>query len=207
MKSFLWGKRGGSESPTSRSFVPLCLLTLTLHCVVPVFRLIKRIRNPGLTVKLCQNLTFFNILVHFLAFALAGGNPMKVITGHDLRRKWIEGISKFTGSNTGFPARVQIYVFLLPKFSFKHWWMLNGNFKTLLGKCFWLKIPSSKQQTIACFISAPASRPLPPHVLPGRAPLSPSTFFIPDIWRHTTRKCSEWLLIQMTFKDDRYRKE
>ena len=61
---------------------------------------------------------------------------MKVITGHDLRRNRIEGISKFTGSTTGFPARVQIYVFLLPKFSFKHWWMLNGNFKTLLGKCF-----------------------------------------------------------------------
>ena len=30
-----------------------------------------------------------------------------------------------------FPTRV-----LLPKFSCKHWWMLNGNFKTLLDKCF-----------------------------------------------------------------------
>ena len=58
----------------SRSFVPLCLPTPTLHCVVPVFRLIKRIRNPGLTFKLCQNLTFFNILVHFLAFVLAGAS-------------------------------------------------------------------------------------------------------------------------------------
>ena len=53
-------------------------------------------------------------------------------------RNRIEGISKFTGSNAVFPAQVKIYVFLLPKFSFKHWWMLNGNFKTLPGKCFWL---------------------------------------------------------------------
>ena len=132
----LVGEERGSESPASRSFVPLCLPTPTLHCVVPVFRLIKRIRNPGLTFKLCQNLTFFNILVHFLAFVLAGGSLGPDESYHDLRRNRIEGISKFTGSNTGFPARVQIYVFLLPKFSFKHWWMLIGNFKTLLGKCF-----------------------------------------------------------------------
>ena len=37
-----------------------------------------------------------------------------------------------------FQPEYKIYVFLLPKFSFKHWWMLNGNFKTFLNKCFWL---------------------------------------------------------------------
>ena len=41
------------RSPAFRTFVPLCLPTPTLHCVAPVFRLIKRIRNPGLTFKLC----------------------------------------------------------------------------------------------------------------------------------------------------------
>ena len=35
-----------------------------------------------------------------------------------------------------FQPESKIYVFLLPKFSFKHWWMLNGNFKTLIDKCF-----------------------------------------------------------------------
>ena len=134
----LVGEESGSESSASRSFVPLCLPTPALHCVVPAFRLIKRIRNPGLTFKLCQNLTFFNILVHSWPLLWRGDHwvPMKVITVHDLRRNRIEGISKFTGSNTGFPARVPIFVFFLPKFSFKHWWMLNGNFKTLLDKCF-----------------------------------------------------------------------
>ena len=102
----LVGEESGSESSASRSFVPLCLPTPALHCIVPVFRLIKRIRNPGLTFKLCQNLTFFNILVHFLAFVLAGDHwvPMKVITGQDLRRNRIEGISKCTGSNTCFSS-------------------------------------------------------------------------------------------------------
>ena len=41
------GRHGRSESLASRTFVPLCLPTATLHCVAPVFRLIKRIRNPG----------------------------------------------------------------------------------------------------------------------------------------------------------------
>ena len=48
-------------SPTFRTFMPLYLPTLTLHCVAPVFRLIKRIKNPGLIFKLCQNLTFLFI--------------------------------------------------------------------------------------------------------------------------------------------------
>ena len=48
-------------SPTFRTFMPLYLPTLTLHCVAPIFRLIKRIKNPGLIFKLCQNLTFLFI--------------------------------------------------------------------------------------------------------------------------------------------------
>ena len=138
------GRQGGQSlplpvprSPASRSFVPLCLPTPTPHCVAPVFRLIKRIRNLGLTFKLCQNLTLL-----FISWPLFWQGdpwvPMKVITVHDLWRNWIEGISKFTWINAVFPARVQIYVFLLPKFSFKPWWMLIGNFKTLLDKRFWL---------------------------------------------------------------------
>ena len=39
------------RSPASRTFVPLCLPTLALHRVAPVFRLIKGIRNPGLTLN------------------------------------------------------------------------------------------------------------------------------------------------------------
>ena len=50
-----------SISSASRTFVPLCLPTPALHFVAPVFRLIKRIRNPGLTFKLSQNLTFLFI--------------------------------------------------------------------------------------------------------------------------------------------------
>ena len=62
------GGQGGQSLPlpvlrstASRTFVPLCLPTPTLHCVSPVFRLIKRIRSPGLTFKLCQNLTLLFI--------------------------------------------------------------------------------------------------------------------------------------------------
>ena len=103
---------------------------------------------------------------------------------HDLWRNQIEGISKFTGSNAVFPARVQIYVFLLPKFFFKHWWYLMDISKLCKVSVFDRIILSNKQQTIAFFISAPASRPhvdpasrsLPPPVLLGSCPLSPSTF-------------------------------
>ena len=62
------GEQGGQSlplpvprSPASRTFVPLYLPTPALHCVAPVFRLIKRIRDLGLTFKLCRNLTFFFI--------------------------------------------------------------------------------------------------------------------------------------------------
>ena len=62
------GEQGGQSlplpvprSPASRTFVPLCLPTLTLHGVAPIFRLIKKIRSPGLTFKLCQNLTLLFI--------------------------------------------------------------------------------------------------------------------------------------------------
>ena len=116
------GGTGGSESPASRvrspasrTFVPLCLPTPALHCVAPVFRLIKTIRNPGLTFKLCQNLTFLFI---FWSLFWRGDYwvPMKVVTGHDLWRNRIEGISKFTGINAVFSALVQIYFLLLPNF-------------------------------------------------------------------------------------------
>ena len=53
------------HSPASRTFVPLCLPTPALHCVASIFRLIKRIRNLGLTFKLCQNLTFLFIFWPF----------------------------------------------------------------------------------------------------------------------------------------------
>ena len=75
-----------------------------------------------------------------------------------------------------FPARVQIYVLLLPKFSVKHWWMLNGNFKPLLDKCFDWIIPSNKKQTIAFFISFPASRL---HIDPTSCPCSPASSPLP----------------------------
>ena len=42
----VWG--GGWGARCSFSPLPLCLPTPALHCVAPVFRLIKRIRNPGL---------------------------------------------------------------------------------------------------------------------------------------------------------------
>ena len=112
------GRQGGQSlplpvyrSPASRTFVPLCLPAPTLHCVAPVFRLI----NPGLTFKLCQNLTFLFI---FWSLFWRGDYwvPMKVVTGHDLWRNRIEGISKFTGINAVFSALVQIYFLLLPNF-------------------------------------------------------------------------------------------
>ena len=49
------------RSPASRTFMPFYLPTLILHCVAPVVRLIKKIKNPGLIFKLCQNLTFLFI--------------------------------------------------------------------------------------------------------------------------------------------------
>ena len=139
-----WGETGGSESPASRirspasrTFVPLCLPTPALHCVAPVFRLIKTIRNPGLTFKLCQNLTFLFI---FWSLFWRGDYwvPMKVVTSHDLWRNRIEGISKFTGINVFFFSPSTNLLSPASKFSFEHWWMLNGNFKTLLDECFWL---------------------------------------------------------------------
>ena len=77
--SLQWrGRQGGQSlplpvprSPASRTFVPLCLPTPALHCVAPVFRLIKRIRNPGFNF---QTVPWLNILVHFLVFVLAEGS-------------------------------------------------------------------------------------------------------------------------------------
>ena len=58
----------------------LCLPTPALHCVAPVFRLIKRIRNPGLTFKLCHNLIFMFIFWPLLWLGYHWF-PMKVTTG------------------------------------------------------------------------------------------------------------------------------
>ena len=91
-----------------------------------------------------QTVPKLNILVHSLnRYEMAWHMPSAMLS-RDLWGNRIQGISKFTRSNAVFPTRVQnlrflapkIYVFLLPKFSFKHWWMLNGNFKTLIDKCF-----------------------------------------------------------------------
>ena len=60
------------RSPASRTFVPLCLPTPALHYVASIFRLIKRIRNPGLTFKLCQNLTFLFIFWPFFWLGIIG---------------------------------------------------------------------------------------------------------------------------------------
>ena len=65
------------------------------------------------------------------------------------------------------------YVSLLPKFSFKHWWMWNGNFKLCYISVFDWTVLSNEQHIIAFFISAPASRPLPPPVLSGSHPPVP----------------------------------
>ena len=59
------------------------------------------------------------------------------------------------------------------------WWFLTATaYQTLKYKCKcvfdWVK-PSNIQQTIALFISAPASRPLFSRFPPSPAPLSPST--------------------------------
>ena len=59
------------RSPAPRTFVPLCLPTPALHCVAPVFKLIKRIRNPLFNFQTVPKL---DILVRFLAFVLAGGS-------------------------------------------------------------------------------------------------------------------------------------
>ena len=124
-------------------------MTHTLHCVAPVFRLIKRIRNSGLTFKLCQNLTFLFI---FWPLFWQGDHwvLMKVITSftkfHFLCWRFLTAtayqtlkykctcvmcqerkLKKLTQTH-----QLQICIFLPPKFSFKHRWMLNGNFKTLL---------------------------------------------------------------------------
>ena len=67
------------RSPASRTFVPLCLPTPTLHCVAPAVRLTKRIRNLSLTFKLCQYLTF--LFVSWPLFWRGDHRvPMKVIT-------------------------------------------------------------------------------------------------------------------------------
>ena len=69
------GRQGGQSlplpvprSPASRTFVPLYLPTPTLHSIAPVFSLIKRIRHPGVTFKLCQNLTFLSIFWFIFLF-------------------------------------------------------------------------------------------------------------------------------------------
>ena len=71
----VWGGALCSFSP-----LPLCLPTPALHCVAPVFRLIKRIRNPGLTFKLCQNLIFMFIFWPLLWLGYHWF-PIKVTTG------------------------------------------------------------------------------------------------------------------------------
>ena len=70
----------GGGALCSFSPLPLCLPTPALHCVAPVFRLIKRIRNPGLTFKLCQNLIFMFIFWPLLWLGYHWF-PIKVTTG------------------------------------------------------------------------------------------------------------------------------
>mgnify|MGYP007020684598 CR=1 FL=1 len=59
-----------------------------------------------------------------------------VMLSHDLWRNQL--LNRFPNSPEVMLFFQPTYVSLLPKFSFKHWWMWNGNFKTLLYKCFWL---------------------------------------------------------------------
>ena len=70
----------GGGALCSFSPMPRCLPTPALHCVAPVFRLIKRIRNPGLTFKLCQNLIFMFIFWPLLWLGFHWF-PIKVTTG------------------------------------------------------------------------------------------------------------------------------
>ena len=108
-------------------------------------------------------------------------------------RNRIEGISKFTGSNAVFPAQVKIYVFLLPKFSFKHWWMLNGISKICQVSVFDWIIPSNKQETLYrllyfCIRSLPSYRsrfrPSPAPVLPSSRPPVPLHLYFH--WKYLT---------------------
>ena len=62
------------RSPASRTFVPLYLPTPTLHSIAPVFSLIKRIRHPGVTFKLCQNLAF--LFIFWFIFLFIGCPPL-----------------------------------------------------------------------------------------------------------------------------------
>ena len=75
----VWGG-GVGGALCSFSPLPLCLPSPARHCVAPVFRLIKRIRNPGLTFKLCQNLIFMFIFRPLLWLGYHWF-PMKVTTG------------------------------------------------------------------------------------------------------------------------------
>ena len=84
-----------------------------------------------------------NILVHFLAFILAGGSlgsnesyykfHLTATAYQTLKYKCTcvmcqeRKLKKLTQTH-----QLQICIFLPPKCSFKHRWMLNGNFKTLL---------------------------------------------------------------------------
>ena len=107
-----------------------------LLSVAPVFRWMMRIRNPGFNF---QTVPKINILVHFLDRYKIAWHMCQVacylMTSDVIEFKWFPNSPEVM---LFFQPEYKIYVFLLPKFSLKHWWMLNGNFKTFLNKCFWL---------------------------------------------------------------------
>ena len=66
------GRWGGVQGDQS---LPLpVLLCPFVSRIPPVFRLVKRIRNPGLTFKLCQNLTSL-----FVSWPLFVGSRLKLL--------------------------------------------------------------------------------------------------------------------------------
>ena len=82
-----------------------------------------------------QTVPKLNILVHSLNRYEIAWHMCQLMTSDVIEFK---GFPNSPEVMLFFQPEYKIYVFLPPKFSFKHWWMLNGNFKTFLNKCFWL---------------------------------------------------------------------
>ena len=86
-------------------------------------------QKPGFNFQTVPKL---NVLVRFLAFV----HVSCVMLSHDLDVNKLKGFPNSPAVMLFFQLEYKFTFPCFQNFYFKHWWMLNGNFKTLLDERF-----------------------------------------------------------------------